>query len=184
MQPPASSVHYRDDTGGSPVKVLLAVVLVPLTVAFAPPAAADTAEDVAQLRSCAIAAGPSAPDKLEACEKPILRQCNDDYALCYDRLMAGWDGLLNQTFRELTRGGVLEGRDVRNLRSAQRAWLRFRDEDCAFYAGVWPGSRPPFQRAACQHRETRERAAVLTARLEAARKRQAAGEAAGRRSGG
>jgi uncharacterized protein YecT (DUF1311 family) len=143
---------------------------------FAAPAAAQPAplqqpaQDIPQLRACALAAGLSDPEKLEACEKPILRACDDDYARCYDRLLAGWDGLLNASFREMTRAGVLERSDARALQAAQRAWMKFRDEDCDFYAGVWPGSRPPGQRAACRHRETRERAAVLTVRLEAARK--------------
>ena len=128
--------------------------------------------DIPQLRGCAIAAGISDPAKLEACERPILQACENDYARCYDRLLAGWDGLLNASFRELTRSGVLERKDARNLQSAQRAWIKFRDEDCSFYAGVWPGSRAPGQLAACRHRETRERAAVLTVRLEAARRLQ------------
>lgn len=149
-------------------------------VLFAAPSFAQTggagasvqqpADDVAQLRACAIAAGVSDPAKLEACERPILRTCNDDYAQCYNRLMAGWDGLLNMSFRELTRTGLLERRDARNLQSAQRAWIKFRDEDCQFYGGVWPGSRAPGQLAACRHRETRARATVLTVRLEAAKK--------------
>ncbi|MBT9446181.1 MAG: DUF1311 domain-containing protein [Hyphomonadaceae bacterium] len=138
--------------------------------ASAQPAQQDPAQDVPQLRACAVAAGLGDPEKLEACERPILRSCNDDYALCYNRLFTAWDGLLNASFRELSRTGVLERRDARNLQSAQRAWIKFRDEDCDFYAGVWPGSRPPGQLAACRHRETRERAAVLTVRLEAAKK--------------
>ncbi len=138
--------------------------------ASAQPALQDPAQDVPQLRACAVAAGLGDPAKLEACERPILRTCDDDYARCYSRLYAAWDGLLNASFRELARGGVLERKDVRNLQSAQRAWIKFRDEDCDFYAGVWPGSRPPGQLAACRHRETRERAAVLTVRLEAARR--------------
>lgn len=141
----------------------------------AAPAAQSPAEDIPQLRACAVAAGLNDPAKLEECEKPILRTCNNDYAQCYNRLMAGWDGLLNLSFRELTRTGVLERKDTRNLQSAQRAWIKFRDEDCDFYAGVWPGSRAPGQLAACRHRETRERATVLTVRLEAAKKLRQSG---------
>jgi len=144
----------------------------------APAALQEPAQDVSQLRACALAAGISDPAKLEACEKPILRTCNDDYAQCYNRLMAGWDGLLNMSFRELTRTGLLERRDGRNLQNAQRAWIKFRDEDCEFYGGVWPGSRAPGQLAACRHRETRTRAAVLTVRLEAAKKMRQAGAVA------
>jgi uncharacterized protein YecT (DUF1311 family) len=135
---------------------------------------AQPADDVSDLRACAIAAGVSDYAKLEACEQPILLQCDNDYARCYDRLLAGWDGLLNQSYRGLSADGVLQRKDTRQLRAAQRAWLKYRDEDCDFYAGVWPGSRPPYQLAACKHRATRERAAVLTARLEAARRRQSA----------
>lgn len=138
----------------------------------------DPAQDIANLRACAVASGISDPSKLEACEKPILRSCNDDYAQCYNRLMAGWDGLLNMSFRELSRTGLLERRDSRNLQNAQRAWIKFRDEDCEFYAGVWPGSRAPGQLAACRHRETRMRAAVLTVRLEAAKKMRQPGAVA------
>jgi uncharacterized protein YecT (DUF1311 family) len=151
---------------------LVAVASIAAT-ASAQPALQEPAQDIPQLRACVVAAGLSDPEKIEACEKPILRTCNDDYAQCYARLMAGWDGLLNASFRELSRGGVLERRDARNLQAAQRAWIKFRDEDCDFYAGVWPGSRAPGQLAACRHRETRERAAVLTVRLEAARKLRA-----------
>lgn len=143
----------------------------------AAPAAQSPAEDIPQLRACAIAAGLNDPAKLEACEKPILRTCNDDYAQCYNRLFTAWDGLLNLSFRELARTGVLERKDSRNLQSAQRAWIKFRDEDCDFYAGVWPGSRAPGQLAACRHRETRERATVLTVRLEAAKKLRQSGGA-------
>jgi len=134
----------------------------------APAVLQDPAQDLSQLRACALAAGISDPAKLEACEKPILRMCDDDYARCYNRLMAGWDGLLNMSLREMTRTGLLTRRDSRNLQSAQRAWIKFRDEDCAFYGGVWPGWRAPGQLAACRHRETRERATVLTVRFEAA----------------
>lgn len=163
--------------------VLLAIAAValfatPVSAQPAPPSTPqpvvtqDQGQDIPQLRGCAIAAGISDPAKLEACERPILQACENDYARCYDRLLAGWDGLLNASFRELTRGGVLERKDARNLQSAQRAWIKFRDEDCDFYAGVWPGSRAPGQLAACRHRETRERAAVLTVRLEAAKRLQ------------
>lgn len=153
----------------------LVVTLAALAFAAAPASAQPAmpqapAQDIAQLRACAIAAGITAPDKLEACERPILQACENDYARCYTRLLAGWDGLLNASYLELSRSGVLEPRDIRNLRSAQRAWIKFRDEDCDFYAGVWPGARAPGQLAACRHRETRERAAVMTVRLEAARK--------------
>ena len=148
----------------------------------APATLQDPAQDIAQLRACALAAGVSDPAKLEACEKPILRTCDDDYARCYNRLMAGWDGLLNMSFREMTRTGLLERRDARNLQNAQRAWIKFRDEDCEFYAGVWPGSRAPGQLAACRHRETRERATVLTVRLEAAKRLRAAGSSGAARS--
>lgn len=147
----------------------------------APPVLQEPAQDIPQLRACAIAAGISDPDKLEACERPILQTCDNDYARCYTRLLAGWDGLLNASFRELSGGGILQRRDARNLQSAQRAWIKFRDEDCEFYGGVWPGSRPPGQLNACRHRETRERAAVLTVRLEAAKKlRQSGGNGATR----
>lgn len=156
------------------MKFALAAAVALALSAGAARAQPEPQNDAAQLRSCALAAGYENLDKLEACEKPILKQCNDDYAQCYERLFNGWDGILNQSFRELTRGNVLERRDARNLQAAQRAWIRFRDEDCEFYAGVWPGSRPPYQLAACRHRETRERATVLAVRLEAAKKRQQA----------
>jgi uncharacterized protein YecT (DUF1311 family) len=158
------------------VRSLLAALALAL-VAPCAHAVADTGADISQLRTCAVAAGVSDPGKLEACEKPIMAECGNDYAACYPRLMAGWDGLLNASFRDLTRGGVLERADARNLQSAQRAWIKFRDEDCDFYAGVWPGSRAPGQGAACRHRETRARAAVLTVRLEAARKLRTGGGA-------
>jgi len=145
------------------------------TATPAPAVHDDPAQDISTLRACAVATGISDPSKLEACERPILRACNDDYAQCYNRLLAGWDGLLNMSFREMSRTGLLERRQTRDLQSAQRAWIKFRDEDCGFYAGVWPGSRAPGQLAACRHRMTRERAAVLTVRLEAAKKLRQAG---------
>ena len=151
----------------------MAVVALLASPASAQPAATPApAQDIVQLRTCAIAAGVSDLERLEACEKPILHACANDYAACYGRLLAAWDQLLDASFAELTRGDVLARRDARNLQSAQRAWKRFRDEDCDFYAGVWPGARAPGQLAACRHRETRERAAVMTMRLEAAKRLQ------------
>ena len=153
----------------SSLAALAAAALTMLTL----PAAAQPAapvDDVARLRTCVLAAGDDDPQAIKACERPILAQCNGDYALCYNRLLEGWDGLLNDSFRQLTRDRILLRADGRRLQDAQRSWIRYRDDDCKFYAGVWPGSRPPYQFAACLHRHTRERAAILTVRLDAAKK--------------
>ncbi len=151
---------------------LAAIAALALTALAAPAFAQSGApppSDVSQLRTCVLAVVDEEPLAIKACERPILAQCNQDYAVCYNRLLAGWDGLLNDSFRQLTRGGVLQRADARRLQDAQRAWIRYRDADCKFYAGVWPGSRPPYQQAACIHRHTRERAATITVRLQAAR---------------
>ncbi|MDX2235820.1 MAG: lysozyme inhibitor LprI family protein [Hyphomonadaceae bacterium] len=149
---------------------LLAAAL--LLVGAATPAAAapDSALDVAQLRACALAAGIDNPRQAELCEAPLLAQCDGDYARCYDRLLGAWEALMAASLEDLARKGVLERDDAADLRASQRAWARFRSEDCAFYSAVWPGARPPYQRAACRHRMTRERATILTVRLEAARR--------------
>lgn len=155
------------------MKSSLAAVAALTLIVFAAPASAQPAapppDDVAQLSACVVAAGDEEPQAIKACERPILAQCSGDYALCYDRLLAGWDGVLNDSFRQLTRGGVLQRADARRLQDAQRGWIRYRDADCKFYAGVWPGTKPPYQYAACIHRHTRERAAIVTLRLQAAR---------------
>ncbi len=83
---------------------------------------------------------------------------------CAGQTLARADTLLNDTYQRVLR--TIPPRRVEALRVAQRAWIRFRDAECAFagaeYAG---GSMEPMVRALCLARLTEERTEQLAALL-------------------
>jgi uncharacterized protein YecT (DUF1311 family) len=68
------------------------------------------------------------------------------------------DRRLSAAYRELLR--YVEGSDRRRLVAAQRAWLAFRDADCAFFSGGG-GSIAPMNAAVCRADRSRTRAEEL-----------------------
>lgn len=75
---------------------------------------------------------------------------------CASDELARADSALNHRYQHLIRG--LQPERVEPLRVAQRAWIRFRDAECAFRAARYAGgSLQPFVRATCLAGLTRER---------------------------
>lgn len=73
------------------------------------------------------------------------------------------DRELNQTYRQLVAQASADGRE--RLRLAQRAWIAFRDLDCAARAGSRGGSFHPAAVSLCLEQVTDERTRVLKAEL-------------------
>lgn len=71
---------------------------------------------------------------------------------CARRDFAKADALLNKTYREFV------GKSDDNLRKAQRAWLAFRDAECAYQSeGEKGGSLWPLEHADCMTELTNQR---------------------------
>lgn len=83
---------------------------------------------------------------------------------CLSREAAWWDDLLNSHYQDLLAAsdpGPADG-----LRKAQRAWIAFRDADCAFRYGMWgEGSIRSIAGASCTLDHTARRAIDLEALL-------------------
>lgn len=70
------------------------------------------------------------------------------------------DAKLNSTYKELI--GSIDDGWGQSLRSAQRAWVSFRDAECEFESMGWEGgSGRPAVQAGCLTRVTEERTKVL-----------------------
>lgn len=83
---------------------------------------------------------------------------------CLARETAWWDGLLNSHYQDLLATNDPEPAD--GLRKAQRAWMAFRDADCAFQYSVWGGgSMRSIAGASCTLDHTARRAIDLEALL-------------------
>lgn len=73
------------------------------------------------------------------------------------------DRELNQTYRQLVAEASTGGRE--RLRLAQRAWIAFRDLDCAARTGSRGGSFHPAAVSLCLERVTDDRTGVLKAEM-------------------
>lgn len=84
---------------------------------------------------------------------------------CADRVLRESDARLNRVYWSLTDKVTDEGRD--RLRSAERAWISYRDKQCAFEtAGMEGGSAYPMLLAACRDELTRTQADRLARQLD------------------
>lgn len=99
---------------------------------------------------------------------------DDDYSAAYRRCMAASGGVtasmldcgsdehaeqdrrLNDTYRALI--ATLSAERSAQLREAQRAWLRFRDENCAWYADAGGGTAASLAASSCMLEMTKSRA--------------------------
>ncbi|HST58217.1 MAG TPA: lysozyme inhibitor LprI family protein [Longimicrobium sp.] len=80
--------------------------------------------------------------------------------VCAAQELARADRVLNERYPELVR--TMPPVQLELLRTAQRAWIRFRDAECAYQASVFEGgSMQPMVRSSCLARLTEERAAEL-----------------------
>ncbi|WP_428489022.1 lysozyme inhibitor LprI family protein [Rhodopila sp.] len=91
--------------------------------------------------------------------------CNQQtttYAIaeCIDTRAKLWDQRLNQAYRDEL--GTLKDEPARAaaLRTAQRSWLRYRDDNCAFYETA-AGTIRVIEVATCQRDMTQDRAIEL-----------------------
>ncbi|MCA8292578.1 lysozyme inhibitor LprI family protein [Burkholderia sp. AU30198] len=81
---------------------------------------------------------------------------------CASRGYARADAELNRRYRALQRRLKGDRDGARKLTEAQRAWIAFRDTECAFQTiGVAGGSAEPLARAACLEETTQSRSAAL-----------------------
>jgi uncharacterized protein YecT (DUF1311 family) len=153
-------------------------------LALAAPAAAQDADAAANvLRSCLGAAEDRAGET--ACMGSYAQECSATVeggettagmSRCAAAEAEGWDRMLNETWAELIvlarRRAILDeeaGEPVADLEGllveAQRAWIAFRDADCAQEVAVWgDGSMRTVAGAWCQLERTAQRVFELRAK--------------------
>jgi uncharacterized protein YecT (DUF1311 family) len=81
---------------------------------------------------------------------------------CADKALKASDAELNATYRKITHRLTGEPGTTKQLVTAQRAWIAFRDAQCAFESsGTSGGSAYPMVHAMCLDDLTRDRTAAL-----------------------
>jgi uncharacterized protein YecT (DUF1311 family) len=145
-----------------------------LLLLLAPPAHAQERDAKADARTIARCLEAEGRDGAAACIGRIGAECRDvpggdttaGIALCNVAETAAWDRLLNETYRKLVAAAKAGGYET-SLRAAQRAWVAFRDADCAFAYAMWgAGSMRQIAGSACQMERTATRAIELRAFLD------------------
>lgn len=151
---------------------LLAIVALAHPVVAAEP---EVTADAAALRACV----DGAENDPRSCIETIVTPCLDTLADsgrgingCYDREASAWDRLLNENYRVALKDAQSDDVDAGEtggepgaaaaLKTAQRAWIAFRDAECGrLYARNMEGTIRFTVHAACQNRLTAERAIDL-----------------------
>ncbi|WP_206513286.1 lysozyme inhibitor LprI family protein [Pelagibacterium montanilacus] len=141
-----------------------------LALASASPLAAQDghieAFDAGLLEACADEAGDA--DALSACVGVAADACQEapggattmGIAACLMAESAVWDDRLNTAYGALRDG--LADAPADSLRDAQRAWIAFRDADCAFQYALWgEGTMRQIAGASCVLDHTARRAIAL-----------------------
>lgn len=151
--------------------VLAGLVLAGLTGAgFAQTVPAGSLSGIeATVRACFAGAAPgeSAPDCLGAGAQPCTEtpegMTTHGTAQCLAAETAVWDDLLNTEYKALRAQMLAQGEGLGDsLLDAQRAWIAFRDADCAFdYARWGDGSIRQIVGANCLMQMTAARAIAL-----------------------
>ncbi len=96
-----------------------------------------------------------------ACAGTARGQCEDkvstaDMTQCYDAELKKADAELNRTYQEAL--GKLKGDNVTRLRTAQRAWVAYRDAQCqAAYKMFEGGTIAPLAFTQCKTKLTQSR---------------------------
>jgi len=86
---------------------------------------------------------------------------SQDNIACYNQQQAKAERALNTTYQRLMPlANKFDPRLGKTLREAERAWVAFRQANCAFYDGK-DRARYGFERADCMLRMTRERESEL-----------------------
>lgn len=145
-----------------------------------PAAAQDAQAALASLRGCLVAS-----ERPEDCRSAYSRQCAAEVpggqsiagmSACAAAEAEGWDALLNETYAELVvlskQRAAAEGEAIGQapletmLREAQRAWIAFRDTDCAHEYALWgEGSQRQVAGTVCLLERTADRVLELRGKL-------------------
>jgi len=112
------------------------------------------------LAICLFAAGPA---PVQAQSTPCTAAATQtDLNRCAGEAFKSADSVLNQTYKGLM--GSLSPASAARLKSAQRAWIGFRNAECSFQSnGKDGGSIAPMASANCAASLTRQRSAQLAA---------------------
>jgi uncharacterized protein YecT (DUF1311 family) len=104
----------------------------------------------------------------EACSEERIR-ANQDLAdgACMAGEAALWDAKLNRTWGAVKERLASDPAGMEALRGAQKAWIGFRDAECAAMAAIWADNGTGAAEAAtCQMRLTAERVITLQSLVE------------------
>ncbi len=96
-------------------------------------------------------------DELERCH---ARDSTMEIVDCLEGFTKQWDGKLNAAYRQALAQADADAGQGPQLRAAERAWLQFRQQNCAYYASV-SGTIRQVLGADCMARMTRDRALEL-----------------------
>lgn len=77
---------------------------------------------------------------------------------CLGAKTVQWDKRLNVAYQKLLK--LVEGKQRDQLRTAQRAWVQYRDANCLYWA-LGEGTIARIESADCSYRLTKERAEEL-----------------------
>ncbi|MGK8200728.1 lysozyme inhibitor LprI family protein [Burkholderia cepacia] len=97
----------------------------------------------------------AAPDCVNPQDQGTMNECaSHDYSRA--------DADLNRRYRALQSRLKADRDGARKLTEAQRAWIAFRDSECAFQTiGMAGGSAEPLARATCLEEMTKSRSEIL-----------------------
>lgn len=147
--------------------VLLAFVAVPAAGQSAP----DKPADVARIDACL-----AGPGDAHACTGEIFLECvresdapqdtlmgwKDVDRACAARELSAWDGILNRDYRALREiVAAFDAGAPDALREAQRAWIAYRDAECAWPLSFLRGNDAHHAEVQCPLTATAERAIEL-----------------------
>ena len=109
--------------------------------------AAPSPKDTTTIKSCVESAlrGPDVSARQRACIGLVSKPCRETQdgattvgmSACIDREHWIWDKLLNQNYQKLM--SILDDKGKIDLKSAQQAWLKFRDQACGWPYQIYRG---------------------------------------------
>lgn len=101
--------------------------------------------------------------KLDACLASDKGYSGYGLKQCLSNASAEWDDELNKNYKRLMNMAVLTAEQKQQLKSAQRAWIKYRDEDISYLASTLD-SKATIYTVALTHRQialTKQRALTL-----------------------
>ena len=140
------------------MKDIVRLTLAVFVLALVTPMASAQKGDTALLRACMTEGGNAV-----TCLGLISGPCIDNpdnfdtlaMAECFRREAAAWDQILNEDYQALI--ALLDAEQTEAIRDVQRAWIAFRDADCAFHHILIRGTMAVFTEAACLAAHTADR---------------------------